>query len=37
MRLFASDVLPVIKQIPGEQAEAIPFAEWRRSASAALA
>lgn len=31
MRLFAKEVLPVIKQIPAEQAEAVPFAQWRQA------
>lgn len=33
MRLFARDVLPVIKQIPTEEAGSVPYSEWRRSAA----
>lgn len=34
MRLFAREVLPVIKQIPTEQPDAIPFAEWQHAVPA---
>jgi alkanesulfonate monooxygenase SsuD/methylene tetrahydromethanopterin reductase-like flavin-dependent oxidoreductase (luciferase family) len=35
MRLFAKEVLPVIKEIPVAVPHAIPFAEWREAVGAA--
>ncbi len=29
MRLFAKDVLPVVRQIPTEPASSVPYADWR--------
>lgn len=31
MRLFAKEVLPVVKQIPADQSEAVPFAQWQQA------
>jgi alkanesulfonate monooxygenase SsuD/methylene tetrahydromethanopterin reductase-like flavin-dependent oxidoreductase (luciferase family) len=35
MRLFAREVLPVIKQIPTQEPSAIPYAEWQHSVATA--